>query len=227
MNCFKLPKTWCDEINSLIARYWWGQKNEERKLHWIRWDKLCTAKLDEGIGFRNLHMFNMALLAKQCWRLLQNPQSLFYRVFKVRYFPTCSIMEANLGNNPSFLWRSILSGREVIRKGLSWVSPANGRAPLPIWSRSKSGSFTVQSAYVLLEIENRGSISGECSNVQSLHWFWKKTWKLAIPRKIKHFLWHAYHKSLPTLFNLHRRKINTSPHCAIYKQEADTTIHAL
>ena len=120
MNCFKLPKTWCEEINSLIARYWWGQKNEERKLHWIRWDKLCTAKPDGGLGFRNLHIFNMALLANQSWRLLQNPQSLFYRVFKARYFPNCSIMEATLGNNPSFLWWSILSGREVILKGLSW-----------------------------------------------------------------------------------------------------------
>jgi hypothetical protein len=29
MNCFKLPKTWCEEINSLIARYWWGQKNAD------------------------------------------------------------------------------------------------------------------------------------------------------------------------------------------------------
>ena len=25
MNCFQLPKTWCDEISSLISSYWWGQ----------------------------------------------------------------------------------------------------------------------------------------------------------------------------------------------------------
>uniref|UniRef100_A0A2N9I5I3 Reverse transcriptase domain-containing protein n=1 Tax=Fagus sylvatica TaxID=28930 RepID=A0A2N9I5I3_FAGSY len=227
MNCFKLPKTWCEEINSLIARYWWGQKNEERKLHWIRWDKLCTAKPDGGLGFRNLHMFNMALLANQSWRLLQNPQSLFYRVFKARYFPNCSIMEATLGNNPSFLWRSILSGREVILKGLSWQNSDNGRTPLPIWLRLKTGSFTVQSAYVLLESEKRGSFSGECSNVQGLCWFWKKTWKLAIPRKIKHFLWRAYHEFLPTFFNLYWCKINSNPYSVICKQDEDTTIHAL
>jgi hypothetical protein len=172
-------------------------------------------------------MFNMALLAKQCWRLLQNPQSLFYRVFKAWYFPNCSIMEATLGNNPSFLWRSILSGREVILKGLSWRSSNNGRTPLPIWSRTKTGFFTVQLAYVLLESEKRGSFSGECSNVQGLRWFWKKTWKLAIPGKIKHFLWHAYHKSLPTFFNLYRRKINNNPYCVNCKQDEDTTIHAL
>ena len=169
----------------------------------------------------------MALLAKQCWRLLQNPQSLFYRVFKARYFPNCSIMEATLGNNLSFLWQSILSGREVILKDLSWQNSDNGRTPLLIWSRTKTGSFAVQSAYVLLESEKRGSFSGECSNVQGLRWFWKKKWKLAIPGKIKHFLWHAYHESLPTFFNLYRRKINRSPYCVICKQNEDTTIHAL
>jgi hypothetical protein len=136
-------------------------------------------------------------------------------------------MEATLGNNPSFLWQSILSGREVILKGLSWQNSDNGRTPLPIWSRTKTGSFTVQSAYVLLESEKRGSFSGECSNVQGLRWFWKKKWKLAIPGKIKHFLWRAYHESLPTFFNLYRRKINRSLYCVICKQDEDTTIHAL
>jgi TPR repeat protein len=33
MNCFRLPKSWCDEVNSLITRYWWGQQKNERKLH--------------------------------------------------------------------------------------------------------------------------------------------------------------------------------------------------
>ena len=23
MSCFKLPKTWYDKLNALIARYWW------------------------------------------------------------------------------------------------------------------------------------------------------------------------------------------------------------
>lgn len=82
MNYFRLPKTWCDEISGLIARYWWGQKKDERKMHWLKWDKLCAPKSDGGLGFRNLHLFNTALLAKQSWRLLTNPHSLFYRIFK-------------------------------------------------------------------------------------------------------------------------------------------------
>ena len=98
MNCFRLLKTWCDEVNNLIAQYWWGQNTDKRKIHWLKWDKLCTAKEDGGIGFQNLHMFNTALLSKQCWRLLDNQQSLFFRVFKAKYFPLCSFLDAKLGS---------------------------------------------------------------------------------------------------------------------------------
>ena len=35
MSCFRLPKTWCDGINSLVSKYWWGQKADEHKIHWI------------------------------------------------------------------------------------------------------------------------------------------------------------------------------------------------
>ena len=35
MSLFKLPKSICDNINFLVARYWWYQNREERKIHWI------------------------------------------------------------------------------------------------------------------------------------------------------------------------------------------------
>jgi hypothetical protein len=53
-------------------------------------------------------MFNKALLAKQVWRILQNPDSLTARIMQAKYFPNSSIMEASLGNIPSQAWRSIL-----------------------------------------------------------------------------------------------------------------------
>ena len=54
MSCFKLPKVWCDGVNSMISNYWWGQQHEEHKIHWLNWGRLCSSKLDGGIGFRDL-----------------------------------------------------------------------------------------------------------------------------------------------------------------------------
>uniref|UniRef100_A0A2N9ELG4 Reverse transcriptase zinc-binding domain-containing protein n=1 Tax=Fagus sylvatica TaxID=28930 RepID=A0A2N9ELG4_FAGSY len=226
MNCFRLPKAWCDEVNSLIAKYWWGQSKDERKIHWLKWDKLCTSKEDGGMGFRNLHMFNTALLAKQCWRLLTNQQSLFFRVFKAKYFPSCSFLDAQLGSAPSFIWRSFLSGRELLLKGIRWeYSP--GAMPKVLWSESKSGLFTVRTAYQRLEQMRREESRGECSNFENYRWLWRFTWKLGIPGKIKHFLWRAFHDSLPTNANLFRRKIKSDPFCKICDQTEEVTSHVL
>lgn len=83
------------------------------------------------MGFRDLAMFNDSLLAKQAWKLLQNKTSLFYRVFKVKFFPNCTIMEAKDSRSGSYSWRSILKGRDVIQRGLRW-QVGDGRK-IKIW----------------------------------------------------------------------------------------------
>ena len=121
MSLFKLPRSICDNINSLVARYWWGQNQEERKIHWIKWSRMCNSKMKGGMGFKELHAFNLAMLTKQAWRLIHNNGSLFYRVYKARYFPNTSFLDAELGNNPSFVWRSLLAARDIIQAGSRWT----------------------------------------------------------------------------------------------------------
>ena len=120
MSIFKFPGKVCDGVNSILAKYWWGQTRSEKKIHWINWKKMCTPKKKGGMGFRDFHAFNLAMLAKQAWRLVTGTHSLFYRVYKARYFPRCSFMKAELGHNPSFVWRSLLAARDLIREGSIW-----------------------------------------------------------------------------------------------------------
>ena len=58
--------------------------------------------------------------------MIHGTHSLFYRVYKARYFPTCSFMEAEVGSNPSYVWHSLLSARELLREGSIW-SIGDGR----------------------------------------------------------------------------------------------------
>ena len=81
---------------------------------------MCLAKKDGGLGFRDLKCFNIALLAKQCWRLLHNQDSLLYKVYKAKYFPNNSFLEATIPSHSSYAWRSITHGRELIKQGSRW-----------------------------------------------------------------------------------------------------------
>ncbi|XP_024178139.1 uncharacterized protein LOC112184080 [Rosa chinensis] len=120
MNCYLLPRGLCVDIHKLCASFFWGDTNEKKKIHWRNWDKLCLTKKEGGMEFKNLYAYNLAMLAKQGWRLVTNPTSLIARLFKARYFPNCSFWEAGLGDSPSFSWRSILNGRPVLKAGIQW-----------------------------------------------------------------------------------------------------------
>jgi hypothetical protein len=100
MSVFLLPKTLCKELNGLMQRFWWGHKENTSRIHWMSWEKMGITKEQGGLGFRDLVMFNKALLAKQVWRILKNPESLVARIMQTKYFPHASIMEAAIRNRP-------------------------------------------------------------------------------------------------------------------------------
>jgi hypothetical protein len=86
----------------------------------MKWEKMGLSKSKGGMGFRDLAMFNKALLAKQLWRIMQNPDSLVAKIMKAKYFPRSDLFEAKLGSRPSLAWRSMLSARELVHQGAVW-----------------------------------------------------------------------------------------------------------
>lgn len=72
-----------------------------------------------GLGFKDFELFNLAMLARQAWRLLQDPKSLSARILKSIYYPNTTILHATLGNHPSQIWRAIIEGRDTLKQGLT------------------------------------------------------------------------------------------------------------
>jgi hypothetical protein len=89
-------------------------------MHWLSWEILTKPKKEGGLGFRDLYGFNLAMLARQAWRMLNAPESLCARLLKALYFPSTSVLEAKPVAGMSYSWRSILKGVELLKEGVVW-----------------------------------------------------------------------------------------------------------
>ncbi|XP_024013218.1 uncharacterized protein LOC112087542 [Eutrema salsugineum] len=118
MSCFLLPQGVTDKLRSAIANFWWSSKQNNRGIHWIAWDRICIPQDMGGLGFRDLQDFNLALLAKQLWRLIQYPSSLLARVLRGRYYRQSDPLEDRRVYSPSYGWRSILAAKPYLMMGL-------------------------------------------------------------------------------------------------------------
>ena len=115
MSVFKLPKGICKSITDEISSFWWGDGEEKRKMHWFAWWKMCVPKKKGGMGFRDLHSFNLAMLAKQCWRLIQNPDSLCARVLSAKYYLDGNVLRTAQRKAPRLHGKVWLLGYKLSR----------------------------------------------------------------------------------------------------------------
>ena len=120
MGFFLLPKGLYEDIKRMMRNFWWGQRQQESKIAWVGWFKMCKSKWKGGMRFRDLYAFNLAMLAKQGWRMLLDPYSLMACLYKAKYFPNSDVLSAKIGSNTSYAWRSIHQSLEVLRQGTRW-----------------------------------------------------------------------------------------------------------
>ncbi|KAL8091888.1 hypothetical protein AgCh_034234 [Apium graveolens] len=130
---------------------------------------MTGSKAQGGLGFRSLYGFNIALLGKQCWNMLNNPGSLVSRLFKARYFSNTSMFEAQKGRNSSYIWQGLKTAMDSLRSGFRWVV-GNGEsicATKDQWIRGKKDYCVV----------NDHSYAGRSEKVSTYIDAGTKSWK--------------------------------------------------
>lgn len=117
MSSFLLPKTVCRKNILIMADFWWRNKRDTKGIRWKSWNQLTKSKALGGFWFRDIEAFNLALLGKRMWRMLQNLDSLLAKIYKSRYFAKSDPLNARLGSRPSYAWRSIFAEQNLIKQG--------------------------------------------------------------------------------------------------------------
>ncbi|EPS72636.1 hypothetical protein M569_02121, partial [Genlisea aurea] len=292
MSCFALPKSFLGDLQSAISRYWWRNRNG-KGIHWKSWDFISRSFKEGGLGFRDLHDFNLALLGKQVWRIASAPHSILSRVFRAKYFPNGDIWTARPCARGSYVWNGIMKSRDLVSKGIRhligdgssvdiWHDPwipkpptfkptnllgerrrasvatlidsrtkwwdvgrirekfdpvdANHIISIPLsespsedkilWHYSKSGTYTVRSAYHLVR-SLRVEVSSSSSDSRVTPKVWDLIWKHACCPKIGLFMWRLAHGCLPTNETLWRRRIPIDKECSICLNRTESDRHIL
>lgn len=112
-----IPVDVCNKIQRHMNGFWWEIENSSKSVCWMACDRLCNVKEEGDLGFKDLKQFNIAMLAKQDWHLLNDLNPLVTGIMKVKYFPNTNFLSAQLGDNPSYMWRRIIVAQEVMKQG--------------------------------------------------------------------------------------------------------------
>jgi hypothetical protein len=110
------------------------------------------------------------MLGKQAWNLVTKPDCLITKLLKARYFPKCDFFEANIGHNPSYVWRSIWSSKSVVKGGCKW-SIGTGEK-IDIWGQNwlKEG-LSISTPPIM-------QMSGDVSKVKDIMMTNSKSWDI-------------------------------------------------
>ena len=80
-----------------------------------------------GIGFWDMSLFNLALLARQAWRMIERPDSLCARVLKFKYYLDGELIDTVFAFEAFLVWHGIEHGLELLKAPLIWKIGDGGR----------------------------------------------------------------------------------------------------
>lgn len=79
------------------------------------------------MGFKDIRLFNVALLGRQIWCLVNNKDTLCFTVLSAKYFPSGDPFVSRQANKPSSVWSSFVEAAKALGCGFGW-QVGNGKS---------------------------------------------------------------------------------------------------
>ncbi|PNY14146.1 ribonuclease H, partial [Trifolium pratense] len=237
MSVFLLPMSIGDEIEKMLNSFWWGIKEDGSKgIRWMSWDMLTMRKEWGGMGFRVslghnpiiyvwCSVWSSRTLLKHGYRWKvgdgslipientpwlrddQNPLITTTSNLHVHDQKVSSLIDSGTGQWDIEGIQTNFNDRDA-REVLKIPLLPQGAQYEIIWRYDKKGMHSVKSAYrVCVDImidRSEWRINGE----------WNKLRALAIPPKVKHFMWRLGRDCLPS-----RQRLSSKDSIACWRQQ--------
>ncbi|KAL2929883.1 LINE-1 retrotransposable element ORF2 protein, partial [Bienertia sinuspersici] len=198
---FVLPTKVLKDIEKVCRAYLWNGEWYSEAPGYVAWKNVCTRKKAGGLGFRNIHAWNTAIMTKHVWALARKQDNLWVRWIHAVYLKDNDWWDYKPPQDCSWYWKKICEVKEKVK--LIFTKEE-------IYSMEK---FSVQKIYSGLE--------DQVSDVQWVDNVWSR---FNIP-KHKFCAWLAIQDRLPTAVRMHRWAPNTIRLCSLCEQGDENGTH--
>jgi len=103
-------------LDSIRSRFYWQGTGKKRKYHMVKWEALSRPKEFGGLGFLDVRVMNICLLAKWIAKLETGDNSLCCSLLRQKYLGQKSIYQLRRKTGSQF-WRSLLGMRDWFQRG--------------------------------------------------------------------------------------------------------------
>lgn len=137
----------CKEMERIQQDFLSRGVEDDRALHLVAWDRVCTPKDKRGTGLRRLQPMNIALLYKWLWFFGQEDGGLWRKVVAVKYGSREDwnpiVPRGSYGWSP---WRGIMTQLDSFKAGLAFEVGDGGR--VRFWIDAWCGERPLREVYL-------------------------------------------------------------------------------
>jgi hypothetical protein len=150
LSLFTIPASVAHRIEQLQRNFLWGCEGNAVKYHLVRWDQVCSPIPFDGLGVKNVTLFNKALLGKWLWRFGVEDSHLWRRVIAAKYGLDWGgwSSKSYRGTHGCGLWKSISLGWDEFMNHIDFSAGRGDR--IRFWYDKWCGEVALKDLFPVL-----------------------------------------------------------------------------
>lgn len=120
-----LPKCVLKKLQSIMSRFLWRGNFSGPCQFKVAWTECCLPKLEGGLGFHDLHKWNMSAIIFQLWRIITKANSVWVDWVNACMLRRNSFWTMNIPSKCSWSLRKIFKAREFAIRYITYRVGAN------------------------------------------------------------------------------------------------------
>ncbi|XP_074282751.1 uncharacterized protein LOC141607296 [Silene latifolia] len=109
-----LPKGIAKRIIKLCKDFFWGVAEGTRRHVFLKWQLLCSPKLEGGIGIKEVLSWNCAQMMKWVWKLFHRPHCIWAKWISTYVLKGACVWDAQQTVSNSWYWNNVLKMKNLL-----------------------------------------------------------------------------------------------------------------